>query len=87
MATTTEKIDLEYYDKGLFVGFLPNTKEGESAYNEIVKVTGDNYIRKDHLREVLKQLRKAGYNVKKSKKSNLTMDEILNDPLLKELGI
>ena len=36
-----EKIDLEYYDKGLFVGFLPNTKEGESAYNEIVKVTGD----------------------------------------------
>ena len=79
--------DLNYKQNGFFTWFLPNTKEGEEAYNEIHKVTGDGFIRNDHLKSILKQLRDAGYKVTKAKVTKAKKEKVMAeiDSLLNEL--
>ena len=81
--------DLVYIQNGFYTRFLANTPEGEQAYNEIVRVTGDNAIRNDHVKAVLKQLRKAGYKVTKAKVSNKSKESVLSeiDDILRELDL
>lgn len=79
--------DLIYTQNGFFTRFVPNTKEGEEAYREIYRVTGDGVLRNDHLKATLKQLRKAGYKVSKAKISKVKKEKVMSeiDDLLNEL--
>ena len=79
--------DLIYTQNGFFTRFIPNTKEGEIAYNEIYRVTGDGVVRNDHLKQTLKQLRSAGYKVSKAKVSKEKKEKVLSeiDSILNQL--
>ena len=79
--------DLIYTQNGFFTRFVPNTKEGEEAYNEIYRITGDGAVRNDHLKTTLKQLRDAGYKVSKAKVSKSKKEKVIAeiDDLLNEL--
>lgn len=79
--------DLSYYESGLFYTFLPNTKDGEEAYNLMANTLGTSSVKIacNHLTSTLYQLRKAGYTVGKAKKLSTTIEDVLNDPFLKEL--
>ena len=70
--------DLIYFQNGFYTRFVPNTKEGEDAWNEIYKVTGDGAVRNDHLKATLKQLRKAGYKVTKGKVTKAQRQAVLD---------
>jgi hypothetical protein len=73
--------DLTYLKTGFFTVFFPQTKEGEEAYNEMCYTLGNNSakILTRDLKNVLSQLKKAGYKVRKQKKSKLKIDDILNE--------
>lgn len=75
--------DLTYTIKGLFTTFIPQSEAGEKAWREIEKFdsSGTATVLTIQLKQVLAQLKKAGYSVKKSKKA--TKKEI--DALYKEL--
>lgn len=78
--------DLSYYDSGMFVQFLPNTKEGEQAFNELAAHTdGTGKVFAQHAKATIAQLKAAGYTVGKGKRPNVTMDDILNDEIFDEL--
>ena len=79
--------DLIYTQNGFFTRFVPNTKEGEEAYNEIYRITGDGAVRNDHLKATLKQLRCAGYKVSKAKVSKAKKEKVMSeiDDLLNQL--
>ena len=81
--------DLIYTQNGFFTRFFAETKDGEIAISEMIRVTGDTVIRNDHLKVVLKQLRKAGYKVCKAKSTKESKENILSelDSLLNELGV
>lgn len=75
--------DLFYTQNGFWTRFIPNTKAGEEAYKEIIRVTGDGTVWNDHLKQTLKQLRDSGYTVAKAKKPtqqeiNAILEEIEN---------
>lgn len=74
-----QKIDLTYLTTGFFTVFFPESKEGETAYKEIIKQNESPKILTRDLKNVLYQLKKAGYIVKKAKKPTQTIDEILTD--------
>lgn len=80
-------MDLVYTQNGFYTRFYPETKEGESAIREMLRVTGDTVIRNDHLKSVLKQLKKSGYKVRKAKISKETKEEVFAeiDQLLNDL--
>ena len=71
--------DLLYFQNGFYTRFVPNTKEGEDAWNEIYRVTGDGAVRNDHLKATLKQLRTAGYKVTKGKVTKAQRQAVLGD--------
>jgi hypothetical protein len=79
--------DLTYLKQGLFTTFLPESKQGEEAWREIDKEHGTGKVFTIHLKQHLNQLRKAGYVVKKAKKSKETLGDIFKemDQLLNEL--
>ena len=81
--------DLIYTQNGFYTRFFADTKDGEVAISEMIRVTGDNVIRNDHLKAVLKQLRKAGYKVYKAKPTKESKEKVLAelDSLLNELGV
>jgi hypothetical protein len=81
--------DITYIQNGFFTRFLPDTKDGEGAVNEIIRVTGDNVIRNDHLKAILKQLRQAGYKVKKAIVTKESKEKVLAeiDDLLDQLVV
>ena len=72
-------MDLTYNTTGIFTTFFPESKQGEIIYSEIIQQNGSHKILTIHLKNVLYQIKKAGYNVKKAKKSKLTIDDILKD--------
>lgn len=82
-------IDLTYKTTGFFTVFFPETKEGETAYNEMCNTLGNNSakILTRDLKTTLYQLKKAGYKVAKAKKPKLNINDILDSELFKELGI
>lgn len=60
--------DLEYTTSGMFTAFIPNTTAGEQAWRAIAEQTeGTGKILTFHLKATLRQLRAAGYTVKKAK--------------------
>lgn len=77
--------DLSYTTDGLFTRFIPNTPQGEAVWREMAKDNGCAAVLNIHAAAVLKQLRAAGYSVRKAKAAPVSMNEI-ND-LLNELGI
>lgn len=78
-------VDISYIDQGLFTAFVPNTKEGEQAWNELSAVTeGTGKVLTMQAKEFIYQLRKAGYTVAKAPKVKpLSADEL--DNMLNEL--
>ncbi len=73
-------IDLTDTKDGMFTRFMPHTTEGEIAWNEIAKQTsGTGAVFTFHEAQTLKQLRAAGYTVRKAKKDTMTIDDILNE--------
>tara|TARA_R110002020_G_scaffold334555_2_gene549799 strand:- start:9940 stop:10197 length:258 start_codon:yes stop_codon:yes gene_type:complete len=84
------KTDLTYSTSGIFTTFYPESKHGEIIYNEIIEQNGSSKIYTIHLKNVLYQIKKAGYSVKKAKKlskkeADKIMNEILNDPMFNDL--
>lgn len=82
--------DLTYLTTGLFTVFFPETKDGEYAFKTMCEELGNNSakILTRDLKSTLKQLRKAGYTVGKAKPvKHLSIDDILDSDLAKELGI
>ena len=64
-----KQIDLIYLDQGLFTVFFANTAAGEKAWRVIAaKTEGTGKIFTMQLSDTLKQLRAAGFSVKKQEK-------------------
>ena len=82
--------DLTYIESGLFTQFIAETKDGEGVWNQIALAMGGNAkVLTMHKKQVLAQIRKAGYSVKKASKSKLTLEQIIkeDDELLEVLGV
>lgn len=70
--------DFSYFDNGLFTLFIPNTKEGEIAWNEMSDITqGTGKVLTVQAKQFIYQLKKAGYTVGKGKKPAVSVDDIL----------
>ena len=79
--------DLEYIDHGMFTSFIPVSKEGEVAFNEMAAYTeGTGKVLSMHKQSTIQQLRQAGYKVGKEKKAKEITAEQAED-MLSELGI
>lgn len=79
--------DLTYITSGLFTRFMPNTPAGEAAWNVMAKETGrgNAAVLSIHAKNVICQLRNAGYSVTKAKKAPAWTSA--DDELLAELGV
>ena len=80
------KIDLTWTSDGIFTSFLANSNEGLEAYKEIVRVTGANKVLDVHRESTLRQLKDAGYRVRKSTAKPKPFNKEDAD-LLAELGV
>jgi hypothetical protein len=69
--------DLEYTTTGLVTRFIPNTTAGENAWRIMNADNGNDVVFAVHTKNVISQLRKAGYSVSKAKKSTMSIDDIL----------
>lgn len=79
--------DIEYIEHGLFTAFIPVSKAGEVAFNQMAKDTdGTGKVLTIHKQSTIQQLRQAGYKVGKAKKAKeMTAEQVEN--ILEELGI
>lgn len=77
--------DLTYITTGLFTRFIANTPAGESAWRVMAQETGNAAVLSIHAKNVISQLRRAGYSVAKAKKAPSWTSE--DDQLLAELGV
>lgn len=77
-------IDLTYLDKGLFTTFIPHTPAGENAWRVMHEANGEAVL-SIHAKNVIGQLRKAGYSVTKAKKAPAWTGA--DDELLAQLGV
>ena len=77
--------DLTYITTGLFTRFMPETKAGEAVWNEMAKDDGCAAVLSIHAKNVICQLRKAGYSVAKAKKAPAWTSS--DDELLAQLGV
>lgn len=76
--------DLSYRDEGVFLCFVPNTAQGETAWNQIAAQNdGVGKVLSIHAKATIQQLKAAGYSVSKARK--VSLDSILDDELLAEL--
>jgi hypothetical protein len=79
--------DLEYIDHGMFTSFIPVSKDGEVAFNQMAEYTdGTGKVLSIHKQGTIQQLRQAGYKVGKAKKQGKVTAEQA-DEMLRELGI
>ena len=78
--------DIAYIEQGLFTAFLPVTKAGEVAFNQMAAYTeGTGKVLSIHKQSTILQLRQAGYKVGKAKKpEKVTAEQV--DEVLRELG-
>ena len=74
-------VDIEYARYcGMFTSFMPVSKQGEIAWNQLAAVTdGTGKVLTMQESQTIKSLRQAGYKVRKAKRCTLTMDEILKE--------
>lgn len=79
--------DIEYTDQGLFTAFVPVSKAGEVAFNQVAEYTdGTGKVLSIHKQSTIQQLRQAGYKVGKAKKEGkVTTGQ--EEYMLRELGI
>ena len=79
--------DLEYIDHGMFTSFIPVTRAGEVAFNQMAEYTeGTGKVLTIHKQSTILQLRQAGYKVGKAKKQGkITAEQV--DEMLRELEI
>ena len=78
--------DLYYTTDGFFVTLIPNTKEGESVWNEIAKSFDGVAKFPAHMKDnIFMQIRHAGYKIRKAPK--VKFDDISDDELLLALEI
>jgi len=76
--------DLTYIDQGLFTAFIPVSKAGETAWNEIANHSeGTGKVLTTQAKSTIAQLKASGYKVSKAKKQA----PIDADALLAELGL
>ena len=69
--------DITYKDLGLFTVFIPETKEGESAWRELASVTdGTGKVLSVQAKQFVASLRKAGYTVTRAKKAEQNLGDI-----------
>lgn len=62
------KADIEYIEGGMFVTFVPNTTEGEHVWRQLAESTdGTGKVFAIHAKQVIQDMRKAGYTVRKAK--------------------
>lgn len=62
------KVDIEYIESGMFIIFFPNTPEGEQVWRQLAESTdGTGKVFAIHAKQVIKDIRKAGYTVRKAK--------------------
>lgn len=74
--------DLTYIQDGMFTKFIAESPEGERAWNEMAKkMNGVATVFNFEANNVILQLRRAGYKVKKSASKKITKAEI--DEILK----
>jgi len=73
------KTDLYYFNDGLFARFVANTPSGVSVFN---KMNGE-VVAIIHLPNVLAQIKKAGYTVRKAPGAKITRCD--DDKLLADL--
>ena len=79
--------DIEYMDQGLFTAFLPVSKAGEVAFNQMAEYTdGTGKVLIIHKQSTIQQLRQAGYKVGKAKQPG-KVTAAQADEMLRELGI
>lgn len=79
--------DIEYIDQGLFTAFLPVSKAGEVAFNQMAEYTdGTGKVLSIHKQSTIQQLKQAGYKVGKAKQQGKVTAEQA-DEMLKELGL
>lgn len=79
--------DIEYIDHGLFTTFLPVSKAGEVAFNQMAEYTdGTGKVLSIHKQGTIQHLRQAGYKVGKAKQQGKVTAEQA-DMMLKELWI
>lgn len=79
--------DVECIDQGLFTAFLPVSKAGEVAFNQMAAYTeGTGKVLSLHKQSTIQQLRQAGYKVGKAKQQGKVTAEQAED-MLRELGI
>lgn len=79
--------DIEYIDHGMFTSFIPVSKAGEVAFNQMAAHTeGTGKVLSIHKQSTIQQLRQAGYKVGKVKQPGKVTAEQADD-MLRELGI
>lgn len=84
MLNRQAKADLEYRTEGMFTSFISNTKEGEHIWKEIAaRNEGVGKISTFNLDSTLRQIRAAGYVVRKAKK--VVLSDEAGDALLAEV--
>ena len=60
--------DLEYIDHGMFTSFIPVSKAGEAAFNQMAAHTeGTGKVLSIHKQSTIQQLRQAVYKVGKGR--------------------
>ena len=79
--------DIEYIDHGMFTSFIPVSKAGEAAFNQMAAYTeGTGKVLSIHKQSTIQQLRQAGYKVSKAKRQGKVTAEQADD-MLRELWI
>lgn len=72
--------DLTYTQDNLFTRFYPESKAGQTAWNQMAfQCDGVATVLNIDAKNVMKQLCDAGYVVRKARKTTLTIEEILTE--------
>ncbi|MAI17133.1 MAG: hypothetical protein CBC71_06235 [Rhodobacteraceae bacterium TMED111] len=61
--------DLTYLDNGFYITLIPNSREGEYIYNTIANEFNGVGVFPSHMKaSIFKQIKDAGYKIRKAKK-------------------
>lgn len=76
--------DLNYITDGFYVTLIPNNKNGDYIWNEIAAKFDGVAKFPEHMKpSIFKQIKDAGYTIRKAPKSkSISDDELLNELLV-----
>ena len=73
-------MDITYTTGKMFTTFYSESKEGDEIWREMAnKMDGVAKVLNFEANKIIHQIRNAGFIVKKAQKTNLTIDEILDE--------